>query len=236
MPQPPAQAPRNRFRWSLMNVFVWTTLVTLAISHFYTSLRAARVEAELNRMRNAFGYPHVRDRSKVAVGYVDMGASGFWRYRVFKPAGKSLVVRCATKDIGNGWLPPPEEERRIPLEHGQESEFFVDIAVRERDEGYILLVRCRTELIAGISAPLSPNNPLVRLTTTKVAKANEGKSERFGFQTWQDEFQMWETSDKTAPKPYLLFAYCSGTKEELKSGPGGSLYPGVAVWLEEVPP
>lgn len=236
MDQQSAKAPRTRLRWSLSTVFLWVTLLTLATSHFYTSLRAVRLNNELSRMRRTFGYPEVHNRNEVATGYVHMGAAGFWRYRVFKPAGKSLVVRCATKDIGNEWLPPHDHECRVKVDHDQEAEFFVDIAVKEKDGGYAMLVQCDVRLWSGFEAPLSPDNPFVRLTTTKVAKSDAGKAQRFGLQTWSDEFQLWETSDTTNPKPHLLFAYCSGTREELKSGPGGSLYPGVAVWLQEAPP
>jgi hypothetical protein len=226
---------RKRFRISLLGALTIVTVVALAISHFYTSLRAARLQRELTLMRRTFGYPDVTSHDRISSGMVRMHVPRLWSFRVFKPAGQSLVVRCVTKGIGHYWLPTHEHEVAVPIPRDQEGELFVNVELSQGEDGYQMTIRCEADSVSrSVEIPLPPEHPLVAFHFPEARSAATSVGESYGFRYWTPtpNLHRWKTAK--GDEPHLLFAYAHGLTGESGPGSSGEIYYGAGVWLEAV--
>jgi hypothetical protein len=227
---------RKRLRISLLGALTMITVVALAISHFYTSLRAARLQRELTAVRRTFGYPDVISNNEIASGLIRIHAEHAWSFRVFKPAGQSLVVRCATNGIGHEWLPPHEKETPVPLPRDEPGEVFVHVRFIERAAEYFMTISCDggSGFSRTIEMPLPAEHPLVRshFPFSRAKPRSVGEGYGFNYFTPANNLRLWKTAEGT--EPHILFARAEGLTGERAPGANGNIYHGAAVWLEAV--
>lgn len=96
---------RRRFQYSLSSILWLTLCVALALSSVLMYRRMERAERENVMLRAEAGYLVVSDESQFHAVYVKTYERFAWRWRMFVPRGRRLVVRTYCGDVPEAGMP-----------------------------------------------------------------------------------------------------------------------------------
>jgi hypothetical protein len=106
-------SPPRTLQWrvSLFQAFVCLTVLTLIGSHIYTSYCLYQAKAEISELHKRFGVVQVLDPEQVEAAGYELPVRHQYRYEIYRPQGRRLVIKYAFRDLRFlGPLPPTAGE------------------------------------------------------------------------------------------------------------------------------
>jgi hypothetical protein len=85
-------------QFSLWSILLLVSFLALGLAHLNASRELVRLKEENRRLRDDAGWPVVTEPQQIAAGVVAFWELETWRFRVYQPPGRTLVLRCATDD------------------------------------------------------------------------------------------------------------------------------------------
>ncbi len=139
-----------RFRYSLLSLLLFTTIVALIVSHVRTSMKLSAATAELRMLRLETGYLAVSDPDKIHAIELPTLEEKTWKWRIYVPDGKRATVSHAFNKIPKEGL-PKREGRTGGLGFIDSGETIVTAAFRKGAEGQWQLIVEATSFAEGQS-------------------------------------------------------------------------------------
>ena len=147
------------FRYSLRGVFIVLTLVVLAVSHWWTSIRLFHAENEVRRLRAEVGFISEPDTSKLAAIRVPSDQPLTWKVRVRTPSLQPYQIAFGT--LWPGGATAPEWHSSVVLDEG-ESLITLRLMEDPRDERWkIVAIVTQDGTVRRASAPLDDRQTAV---------------------------------------------------------------------------
>jgi hypothetical protein len=221
--EPATTAPTARLRFSLRTFFLVAMLLTLLVSHFFTSLRLRWADQEIEHLRNAAGYLTITNPQQVHAIEIPQLDDLTYRWRVHLPAGRKFRIAATISDKIPSEEFPDKETASIALNNPQrtETEFFVTAAVRKNIAGKWELAWSVETSEPNWKQPRSVEIPNVHASWLSGTARN----------TWETGEGM--TQSVARGEPMTLFRLRKPKQESFGLGSDSKPADGIMVWIDE---
>lgn len=223
-----ASVLRWRPRLTLRTSFIWLTCITLIASHAFVSYTTYQLRRENERLKHQSGLPIVTDKQRLAAGSLALPADLQWRFRVYKPANRTVVLKVAYHNIDWAGLPTANETLRISQQPEAAHEIVLDLAVVERQGRRVLLLGVSRDGMTMTQTLTIPDLHQLHRTHLgrKASSCTLNESSR--------------SAESGLPgRPFILLRYALRREDAPAGVSMTSHYPandGLMVWLEDAPP